>query len=67
MQFAVNARRQRNENPNASVFAETMKLLANSSYKYQFMDRVHYSVTKTYNHIINIYMIDKKTPAAIDK
>ena len=31
-QSAVNARRQGDENPNSSVVAETMKLLANSSY-----------------------------------
>ena len=36
---AVNARRQGDENPNSSVMAETMKLLANSSYGYQIMDR----------------------------
>ena len=35
---AVNARREGDENPNSSVFAVTMKLLANSSYGYQIMD-----------------------------
>ena len=30
---AVNARRQRDENLNSSVVAETMKLLANNSYR----------------------------------
>ena len=39
VQSAVNARRQEDENPNSSVVAETMKLLANSSYGYQIMDR----------------------------
>ena len=39
VQPAVNARRQRNENPNSSVVAETMKFLANSSSGYQIMDR----------------------------
>ena len=34
VQSAVNARRQQDENPNSSVVAETMKLLANSSYGY---------------------------------
>ena len=32
VQSAVDARRERDENPNSSVVAETMKLLANSSY-----------------------------------
>ena len=35
VQFAVNARREGDKNPNSSVVAETMKLLANSSYGYQ--------------------------------
>ena len=39
VQSAVDARRQGDENPNTSVVAETMKLLANSSYGYQIMDR----------------------------
>ena len=43
---AVNARRGRDENPNSSVMAETLKLLANSSYGYQFMDRSRHSETK---------------------
>ena len=34
VQSAVDARRQRDENPNSSVVAETMKLLGNSSYCY---------------------------------
>ena len=45
-QFAVDARRQKDENPNSSVVAETMKLLANSSYGYQIMDRSRHTVTK---------------------
>ena len=32
VQFAVNARRQGDENPNSSVVAPTMKFFANSSY-----------------------------------
>ena len=35
---AVDARRQGDENPNSSVVAETMKLLANSSYGCQIID-----------------------------
>ena len=36
---AVDPRRKGDENPNSSFVAETMKLLANSSYDYQIMDR----------------------------
>ena len=35
VQSAVNARREGDKNPNSTVVAETMKLLANSSYGYQ--------------------------------
>ena len=38
VQSAVDARRERDENANSIVVAETMKLLANSSYGYQIMD-----------------------------
>ena len=41
-----------------SVVAETMKLLANSSYGYDIMDRSRHTVTK--------YLIDKKTSSAIN-
>ena len=47
MQSAVNARREGDENPNSSVVAETMKLLANSSYGYQIMDRSRHTVRKS--------------------
>ena len=57
VQSAVDARRQGNENPNSSVVAETMKLLANSSYGYQIKDRSRHTVTK--------YLSDEKTHAAI--
>ena len=40
------ARREGDENPISSVVAETMKLLANSSYGYQIIDRSRYTVTK---------------------
>ena len=53
----VDARRQGDENPNSSVLAETMKLLANSSRGYQIMDRIH-TVTK--------YLTDEKTHSAIN-
>ena len=50
VQSAVVARREGNENPNSSVVAETMILLANSSYGYQIMDRSRHTVTKTLNY-----------------
>ena len=46
VQSAGDARRQEDENPSSSVVAEIMKLLANSSYGYQIMDRSRYTVTK---------------------
>ena len=58
VQSAVNARREGDENPNISVVAETMKLLANSSYGYQIMDRSRHTVTKFLN--------DEKTHGAIN-
>ena len=57
VQSAVDAGRQGDENSNSSVVAETMKLLVNSSYGYQIMDRNRQTVTK--------YLTDKKTDAAI--
>ena len=58
MQSAVDARRKDDKNPNSSVVAETMKLIANSSYGYQNMDRSRHTVTK--------YLSDEKTHAAIN-
>ena len=58
VQPAVNARREGDENPNSSVVAETMKLLANSSYGYQIIDRSRHTVTK--------YLNDEKTHGAIN-
>ena len=52
VQSAVDTRRQGDENPNSSVVAETMKLLAKSSYGYQIMNRSRHTVTK--------YLSDKK-------
>ena len=57
VQSAVNARRGGDGNPNSSVVAETMKLLASSSYGYQFMDRSRHTATK--------YLCDEKTDGAI--
>ena len=58
VQSAVDARRYGDENQNSSVVAETMKLLANSSYGYQIMDRSRLTVTKD--------LKDEKTHGAIN-
>ena len=56
MHSAVDARRKGDENPNSSVNAETMKLLANNSYGYHILGRSRHTVTK--------YLTHKKTHAA---
>ena len=53
----MDARRQGEENPKSSVVAETMKLLANSSYGYQIMNRSRNTVTKC--------LTDEKTHSAV--
>ena len=58
VQSAVDARRKGDDNPNSSVVAETRKLLANSSYGYQIMDRSRHTVT--------MYLTDEKTHATIN-
>ena len=58
VQSAVDARRKGDENPHSSVVAETMKLLENSSYGYQIMDRIRHTITK--------YLIDEKAHKAIN-
>ena len=58
VQSAADARREGDESPNSSVVAETMKLLANSSYGYEIMDRNRHTVTKYFN--------DEKTHGAIN-
>ena len=58
VQSAVDARLKGHENPNSSVAAETRKLLTNSSYGYQIMDRIRQNVTKNLN--------DEKTHGAIN-
>ena len=45
----VDARREGDENPLSGVVAETMKLLGNSSYGYQIMDRSRHTITKYLN------------------
>ena len=58
VESAVDTRRKDDENPNSSFVAETMKLLANSSYGYQMIDQSRHTVTK--------YLSDEKTHAAIN-
>ena len=58
VQSAGDARREGDENPSSSVVAETMKLLANSSYGYQIMDRSR--------HTVRNYLNDEKTHGAIN-
>ena len=58
VQSAVVARRQGDQNHKSSVVAETMRLLANSSYGYQIMERSRHTVTK--------YLPDEKTHSAIN-
>ena len=59
VQSALNARRKRDENASSSVVAETMKLLANSSYDFQIMDRRPNTPKR--------YLSGKKTHGAINK
>ena len=58
VQSALDAPRQGDENPKSSVVAETMKLLANSSYGYEIMDCSRHTVRK--------YLTDEKTHSAIN-
>ena len=58
VQPAVNARRERDENPISNVVAEALKLLASSSYGYQIMDRSRHTVTNN--------LSDEKTHGAIN-
>ena len=58
VQSAVNARRQEDQNPNSGRIVQTMKLLTNSSFGYQFMVSSHHSVTR--------YINDEKTHAAVN-
>ena len=58
IQSTADGRQQSDENPNSGVFAETGKLLANSSYGYQIMGCIRHTVTK--------YLSDEKTHCAIN-
>ena len=53
VQSVVDATRGGDENPDSSVVAETIKLLGNSSYGYQIMDRSKHTEPK--------YLNDEKT------
>ena len=57
VQSVVDARREGDENHDTSDVAETMKLLGNSSYGYQNMDRKRHTET--------LYLNDEKTHKAI--
>ena len=56
VQSVVDARREGDENPLSGFVAEKMKLLGNSSYGYQIMDRSRHTITK--------YLNDEKTHKA---
>ena len=56
VQSFVDARREGDENPNSGVIAETMKLLGNSSYGKEIMDRSRHTITN--------YLGDEKTHKA---
>ena len=58
-QSVVDARREGDENPHSGLVAETMKLLGNSSYGYQIIDRSRYTVNK--------YLGDEKTHKATNE
>ena len=56
VQSLVDARREGDENPLSGVVAEIMKILGNSSYGFQIMDRSRHTITK--------YLNDEKTHKA---
>ena len=59
VQSVIGARRKGDENPLSGAVAETMKLLGNSSYGNQIMDRSRHTITK--------YLNDEKTHKAINE
>ena len=59
VQSAVDAQQKRDENPNSIFVAKTMKLLANSSYGSQIVDRSRKTVTK--------YLTDEKPHNAVNR
>ena len=58
VQSVVDARREGDENPDSGVVAETIKLVWNSSYGYQIMDRSRHTET--------LYLNDEKKHKAIN-
>ena len=60
VQSVVDARKEGDEKSLSGVVAETMKLLGNSSYGYQIMDRFSHTITKYLND-------EKKTHKAINE
>ena len=60
VQSVVDGRREGDENPLSGVVAETMKLLGNSSYGYQIMDRSRHTITKYLNDVVLIWFHDDK-------
>ena len=58
VQSAVNARGEEDENPKSFLVAETKKILVNSSYGYQIMDRSRHRKTK--------FLSDEKTHSVIN-
>ena len=58
VQSVVDARRKGDKNPHSSLVVEIMKLLANSSYSYQIIERSRHTITK--------YLNDEKTHKAIN-
>ena len=58
VQSVFDARRKGDKNPDSNVVAETMKLLGNSSYGYQIMDRSQHTET--------LYLNDEKMHEAIN-
>ena len=66
VQSVVDERSQSGENPNSSVVAETMKLLANSSYGYQIMDRSRHTVMKCLTEVKTHAAINSKLLKKLD-
>ena len=58
-QSVVDERREGDENPLSGVVAETMKLLGNSSYGYQIINRSRHTITE--------YLMIEKTHKAINE
>ena len=57
---AVDARRQKDENPNSSVVAETIKLLGKSVFGYQILEHHRHTVTKYLNDETMLDAINSK-------